>query len=160
MSIEWQQVLTHIVGFLITVWILKRYAWGPLLGLLEERRNKIAGEFQRIEEEKADVAQLNTDYQARIRDIEKERRGKLLEGAEEGKKLASEIKTTVQEEIKQLHAKAKADLGREIAKAKVQLRDELVTMTMTATEKVLRERLDEAKQRELIARFIDDLGKV
>jgi F0F1-type ATP synthase membrane subunit b/b' len=41
----------------------------------------------------------------------------------------------------------------------VQLRDELVTLTMTATEKVLQERIDEAKHRDLIGRFIDQLEK-
>jgi F0F1-type ATP synthase membrane subunit b/b' len=39
------------------------------------------------------------------------------------------------------------------------LRDELVSMTVTATEKILRERVDEAKHRELIGRFIDQLEK-
>ena len=55
MEFELQQVLTHTVGFLITVWVLKRFAWGPLLGMMEERRNKIVGEFQKIEEEKEKV---------------------------------------------------------------------------------------------------------
>ena len=135
MNLEWQQLLTHLVGFLITVWILKKYAWKPLLGLMEERRNKIAGEFQKIEEEKESTAKLSAQYEASLKDIEKVRRERLIEAADEGKKLASEIKATAQEEVKQLHVKTKANLVREIAKARVQLRDELVTMTMTATER-------------------------
>ena len=69
-----QQVVTHILGFLIFVWILKKYAWGPLLGLMEERRNKIAGEFKQIEKEKADVAALTNDYQKKLKEIDNERR--------------------------------------------------------------------------------------
>ena len=41
MNLEWQQILTHLLGFGIAVWLLKRYAWGPLLSIMEERRNKI-----------------------------------------------------------------------------------------------------------------------
>ena len=159
MEFELQQVLTHTVGFLITVWVLKRFAWGPLLGMMEERRNKIVGEFQQIEEEKEKVAKLTADYESRLRDIESERRAKLIEAAEEGKQIASEIKAAAQDEIKLLRAKAKDDLDREIVKAKVQLRDEIVTITLVATEKVLHEKLDEAKHRDLIGRFIDNLEK-
>ena len=159
MEFELQQVLTHTVGFLITVWVLKRFAWGPLLGMMEERRNKIVGEFQKIEEEKEKVARLTADYESRLRDIESERRDKLIEAAEEGKQIASEIKAAAHDEIKLLRAKAKDDLDREIVKAKVQLRDEIVTITLVATEKVLHEKLDEAKHRDLIGRFIDNLEK-
>ena len=159
MEFEIQQVLTHAVGFLITVWILKRYAWKPLLSLMDERREKITSEFEKIETEKADVARLNEEYQAKLRDIEDERRAKLLKAVEEGKEMAAEIKAQALEETKQARAKAKADLEREVVKAKVQLRDELVSMTITATEKIMRERIDEAKHRELIGRFIDQLEK-
>ena len=159
MEFELQQILTHALGFLITVWILRRFAWGPLLGMMEKRRSKIVDEFQQIETEKANAAKLAADYEAKLRDIESERRDKLIEAADEGKQMASEIKAAAQEEVKQLRTKAKADLEREIVKAKVQLRDEIVGMTLTATEKVLHEKLDEAKHRDLIGRFIDNLEK-
>lgn len=160
MSIEWQQLLTHLVGFLITVWILKKFAWGPLLGLMEERREKIAGEFDQIDKDKQEVANLTADYEARIKEIDAERRARMVEAVEEGKKLAAEIKQTAQAEVRSLQDKAKADLEREIAKAKVQLRDEMISMTMMAVEKVINERLDDSKHRDLIGRFLDGVEKV
>lgn len=159
MDFEWQQILTHAVGFLVFVWIMKRFAWGPLLGLMDERRNKIVGEFAQIEKEKADAAELTADYQARLKEIDKERRARLVEAVEEGKKVATEIRTAAQQEIKELHTKSKADVQRDIAKAKVQLRDEMIAMTMTAAEKVIHEKLDDSKHRELIGRFIDNVEK-
>ena len=49
MDFSLQLFITHSIGFLITVWILKKYAWGPILSMLDERRNKIKGEFEKIE---------------------------------------------------------------------------------------------------------------
>ena len=43
--IDIRQVLTQILGFLILLWGMKKFAWGPILGTLEARRQKIAGEF-------------------------------------------------------------------------------------------------------------------
>ncbi len=159
MSIEWQQLLTHFFGFGITVWILKKYAWGPLLGLMDERREKIAGEFDKIESDREEVEKLTAEYEAKLRDIDAERRQKLVEAVDEGKIVAAELKAAAHAESQQMQAKAKADLEREVAKAKVQLRDDMVAITMSATEKVLHEKLDEAKQRDLIGRFIDGLEK-
>jgi len=159
MHVDIPQLLTHAVGFLIFVWVMKRFAWGPLLGLMEERRNKIIGEFEKIEQDKAEVAAVTADYEAKMKEIDGERRAKLVEAVDEGKKMAAEIKTAAQDEIKGLHDKAKADLQRDVAKAKVQLRDEMIAMTMTAAEKVIHEKMDDAKHRDLIGRFIDNLGR-
>ncbi len=159
MHIEWSLFFTHLLGFLLTVWILKRYAWKPLLALMEERRARIENEFADIDKQKANVADLTAQYQAKLKDIEAERRVEIVKAVDEGKRVAEEIKHTAQAEIKDLQAKHRAELEREIAKAKVQLKQEMVTITMSAAEKVLHERLDNQKQRELIGRFIDDVQK-
>jgi F-type H+-transporting ATPase subunit b len=159
MNLEWQQILTHAVGFLITLWILKKFAWGPLLSLMEERRNRIIDEFQRIEDEKKKVAEQQALYESKLKDIENERRAKIVEAVDEGKKVAAEIKTHAQVEVKELHDKAKADLEREVAKARVELRDQMVSITISAAEKLVHEKLDDAKQRDLIDRYIQSLEK-
>jgi F-type H+-transporting ATPase subunit b len=158
-SIEWQQLLTHALGFLIFFWVLKKYAWGPLLNLLDERRSKIVDQFEQIELEKETAAKLNAEYEAKLRDIDNERRAEIVKAVDEGKKVASEMKSAAQQEAKEIAEKNKKDLEREVAKAKVQLRDEMVAMTMSAAEKVIHERLDDAKHRELIDKFIANLEK-
>ena len=159
MSIEWQQLLTHALGFLIFVWVLRKFAWGPLLGLMEERRNKIIGEFDEIENQKAEVAKVTADYEARMKEIDAERRAKMVEAVKEGKQLAAEIKAEAMNEVRSLHEKAKVDLLRDVAQAKVQLRDEMVAMTMLAAQKIVKAEMDDAKHRDLIGQYIDDLGR-
>jgi F-type H+-transporting ATPase subunit b len=159
MNLEWQQLLTHALGFLITLWILKRFAWKPLLALMEDRRNRIIDEFKKIDDEKARVAEQKAQYEARLREIDNERRAKLVEAVDEGKKVAAEIRAHAQDEVKELHSKAKAELERDVAKARVQLRDQMISITMTAAEKLIHEKLDDAKQRELIGKYIAEVEK-
>ncbi len=159
MELQWQQLLTHAIGFLITVWILKRFAWGPLLSLLEERRNRIAGEFKDIEQEKAKVDELTAQYQSKLKDIDAERRTRLVEAVNEGKRIAEEVKASARDEAQEIRAKAKVDIERDIAKAKIQLKDDMIAMTLSATERIIREKLDDAKHRELIGGFIDSVEK-
>ena len=159
MDISLQQIITHAIGFLITLWILKKFAWKPLLAMIEERREKIAGEFQKIEDEKAEVDKLAAQYEAKLKDIEGERRAKLAEAVTEGKQVAEEIKRNAQAGARKIADKAKAELSLDVAKARVQLKGDMVAMTVAAAEKIIREKLDDAKHRELIGNFIDNVEK-
>lgn len=153
------QLLTHAVGFLITLWLLKKFAWVPLLNLMEDRRNKIRDEFETIENEKLRVDQLTADYEGKLKDIDAERRAKLVEAVDEGKKIAEEIKAEARDDAQKTVEKAKEDLKRDVAKAKVQLKNDMVAMTIAAAEKLVGEKLDDAKHRELVGNFIDNLEK-
>ncbi|HOD65985.1 MAG TPA: F0F1 ATP synthase subunit B [candidate division Zixibacteria bacterium] len=159
MNFELQQILTHALGFLLTVWILKRYAWGPLMNIMEERRSRIAGEFETIEKEKGKVAAMAAEYEAKLKQIESERRQKLVEAVTEGKRIAEDLKAQARDEAREIAQKARTDLEREVAKARVELKEQMVAITMGAAEKLLREKLDDARHRQLIGRFIDSVEK-
>ena len=159
MNFEWQLLISHSVSFLITLWILKRFAWGPLLGLIEERRQKIVGEFETIEREKEKAEALNLEYAAKIREIDSERRTKIVEAVNEGKKIAEEIQASARNEAQEIRRKSKSELERELAKDKVQLKNDMVSLSLAATEKLLREKLEEAQHRKLIGDYIDELEK-
>lgn len=158
-SLEWQQLLTHTLGFLITLWILKKFAWGPILGLLDERRQKIVDEFDNIDKEKEATEKLKVEYENKLKNIEAERRQKIAEAANEANKLASDIKISAQEEARGIVNRTNEQLVRDIASAKVQLKEDMVSITLAAAEKILHEKLDEPKERQLVSGFIDGIEK-
>jgi F-type H+-transporting ATPase subunit b len=159
MNIEIAQVITHIIGFLITVWLLKRYAWKLLWEKMEERKNRIKDDFRRIDEEKAKAAQLHAEYEEKLKNIEQERRQKINEAIAEANRYGSDIKAQAQDEARQIVARTAEQLEHDIARAKVELKEEMISITLTAAEKILHEKLDEKKERMLIDRFIDGIEK-
>jgi len=159
MNIEISQVITQIIGFLITVWLLKRFAWKPLLAMMDERRQKIKDEFKKIDDEKAGAAQLKSDYENKLKNIESERRQKISEAVNDANKMASEIRANAQAEARGIVARTAEQLDRDIAKAKVALKEDMINITMSAAEKILHEKLDEKKERQLIDKFISGIEK-
>jgi len=159
MGLEIGQIVTHIIGFLIAVFLLKRFAWKPLLSILEERRSKIKSEFDNIDKEKKKVDDLLSDYQTKLKEIDSLARVKIQEAAREGQKLANEIKENARKDSKDILTKAREEIQRDVDKAKVQLKDDLVNMTIRAAEKLIKEKLDEEKDRRLISEFIDAVPK-
>ena len=155
MNLEIGQILTQIIAFIIVVWILKKFAWKPLLLVMEERRKKIKAEFEGIEEQKKKIQALTEEYQERLKGIEAEARIKIQEAVKEGRKISQEIQAEARNQAKEILSKAHSEVEREIAKAKLQLKNDLVNMTISATQKIIQERLDQEKHRKLIADFVD-----
>jgi F-type H+-transporting ATPase subunit b len=157
MNVELAQILTHIVGFLIAFWVLKRFAFGPLLKMLEDRREKIRADFDEADKAKSTAEQLAADYEERIKNIEAEARQKIQEAITEGRRVSAEIKEQAHAEARGIIEKAKGDLIRDIATARVQLKQDIVAMTLDATRKILNESLDDQRHRRLIGEFIDQV---
>ncbi|MFN8549336.1 MAG: F0F1 ATP synthase subunit B [Candidatus Eisenbacteria bacterium] len=158
MELIWSQVVTQIIGFLIALLILKKYAWGPVLNLLEERRQKIQGEFDKIDSTKREIAQLKGEVETQLRNMEAQARARIQEAVQDGQRVATEITDKARTEARDLVERAKEEIARDRDKARVELRNEMVQMVVTATERVVSERLDEAKHKERIASFIDSLA--
>jgi len=158
MHLEWSVILTQAVGFIIVLLILKKYAWGKLLEFIDQRREKIAGEFSEIERGHERVERLKTDLDKQLANIEETRRQKIQEAAQEANKLAGDIKDEARQDVMALRQKAEQDIQLELNKANVLLRDQMVDAVITTTEKLIRERLDSDKQRQLITEFLAEVS--
>lgn len=156
--IDPKQVITQILGFLILVWVLRQFAWGPLLGMLEARRQKIAGEFQEADRLKTEAQELRVRYEQELRTIEAQARHRIQEAMAEGQKVAAEIRSQAQGEAAARVQRAEDEIAREREKAKEILKQQIIQLSMRSAEKILREKLDDATQRKLAAEFIDEVG--
>jgi F-type H+-transporting ATPase subunit b len=157
---HWREVATHAVAFTAAVLVLRRYAWKPILRMLDERREKIATEFDTIDREKVANAKLKSDYETQIRQIDTQARAKIQEAVGEGRKVAGEIHEHARQEARDLITRAREEIEIQKDKAEVALKEDMVAMAMAAAEKVIRSKLDDATHRRLIAETIDELTKL
>ena len=160
MNLEIQQILTQAIGFLVLLFILKKIAWKPLLSLLDERREKISSEFRNIEQTKSELSRLEQDYKARLAEIDAQARQKIQEAIAEGQRIAVEVQEKAREEGKNILNKAKDNIELEIAKARVELRNQVASLAIRAAEKVIKEELTEERHKRLVTEFIDEAGQL
>lgn len=160
MNLSLQEILTQAGAFILLVWVLKKMAWKPLLKLLDERRERILKGFEEIEHTKQEVQKLKADYEHSRAHIEEEAHRKLQESVDEGKRISRELQEEARREARAVLEKAKEDISLEVAKAKVMLRNEIADLTLAATERLLKEKLDETKDKEIVLDFIEDLEKL
>jgi len=156
--IDIRMVGTQILGFLILLWGLSKWAWGPLTAQLEKRRQRIAGEFAEAERRQNAADQLKAKFEQDLRGIDAQARAKLQEAVAEGQKVAGEIRAQANSEAQARMARAEEEMMREREKAKELLKEQVIALSLATAEKILKSKLDEPAHRKLAGQFIDEVG--
>ena len=149
--------LSIVFGLLL--WILKRFAWGPITGALEERERTIDDALQRAEKALEESRQLAANNESARRDAEREAQRIVHAAREEAERVRADEVQKTRGEIKDLRLQAQEDIARERDGALEALRKEVALLAIQAAEHILRENLDTERQRGLVDRFIRDYSE-
>ena len=156
--IDVRQFATQVLGFLLVLWILGRYAWPKVLGMIEARRQGIVADLEHAAAERADAAKLKQELERELRAIETRARARIQEAVAEGQRVAGEIKSNTQLEVTGRLQRLAVELDVEREKAAVALQQDVVRLAVSAAEKLVRQKLDEPSSRRLVEEFIAELG--
>ena len=156
--IDIRMVGTQILGFLLLLWGMSKWVWGPLTAQLEARRQKIAGEFAEADRRQKDADLLKAKHEHELRGIEAQARARLQEAIAEGQKVAAEIRAQAQQDAQARLSRAEDEVTREREKAKELLKEQVISLSLRTAEKILRTKLDDPAQRKLAGEFIDEVG--
>jgi F-type H+-transporting ATPase subunit b len=153
-------LLTNIVAFLIFVAVLGKVAWGPLMGVLDARKDKIRADFETAHSKVEEAEGLRRDFENKLAGIQSTERERVHEAVKRGEDLAKTIELEARAKASGILHKAESDLERDVIEARLTLRSQVVTMAIGATEMLLKEKLDDAKHRQLVESFIQGLGDI
>ncbi|MDX1530097.1 MAG: F0F1 ATP synthase subunit B [Rhodothermales bacterium] len=145
--------------FLVLLFILSKYAWGPITTALQEREETIETSIKRAETALAEAKQLQADNEKARREAEAEAQRILREAREAADAARSEQVDKTRAQIRQMQEQAQAEIEREKQQALAELRTEVADLAIQAAEKILHENLDGQRQRRLVQDFITDLPK-
>jgi F-type H+-transporting ATPase subunit b len=146
-----------IVCFLITLFVLRRFAFGPIQAMLDERRDRIRRSIEEAEKARAEARRLLEEHRALIAQA----RGQGEEILAEARKVAEAQRQRVKEETEADRQRrleeTKRQIDAETHRALQQIRAEVAELTLIATTKVTGKVLDDADHRRLIDDAIKDL---
>jgi F-type H+-transporting ATPase subunit b len=155
-----KEIAVQIIGFAVVFFVLKKLAWSNILGAIDARRKHIADELGSVDQKKKDIEALEKEYKKRLEHIEQEARERIQEASLIGQTLAKDIQEKARVDAQKLYDRTKAEIDQDIAKARLQMRNDIVEISSLITEKVLREKLDAKEHDKLVEKFIKELEKV
>ncbi len=145
--------------FVAVLFILRKFAWKPILTSLKEREDSIENSLQQAENARAEMAKLNSQNEALLAETRRERDGILKEAREIKEKIVSDAKHVADEEARRMIARAHEEITREKNLALEELKKEVAGYSVQIAEKLLGQKLsDNAAQRSLIADQLSNLS--
>ncbi len=147
-----------LLSFSIVLWILKKFAWKPILTALDERENTIDEALKSAEKAKAEMAKLKADNEKIIADAKLERDNLLKEAREVKEQIIADAKTKAGEEAEKIIATAKENIENEKNAAINEIKNSIATLSIDIAEKILRQTLqDKAEQKKLVEQYLEDV---
>ena len=150
-------IIWTIVTFLILLVLLGRYAWKPLLAMLDEREKSVKDALQAAERARAEADETLRKNQEILAGARRETAALIEQGRRESETLRAEILAQARQEALDLVEQGKRQIQFEQKQAIDSLRRQVADLAIGAAERLIRSELDDAKHRELVAEYVKSL---
>jgi len=158
LGIDFQLILVQAVGFLLLVVILKKFAFGPMVAMLQRRQDTIRGNMDEAASRRDEMVRLQQEYQQRLAQIEDEARDKIQAAVKEAQAARDEIVARAQAERESIVQRGYSEVASERDKAMVEVRDQIADLAVKAASQVVRQHLDRETHAQLIDQVIGGIG--
>ena len=151
-------LFAQVAAFVLFIWLINRYLWGPLTDALEQRRQRVAEGLASAEQGRRDLeaARLRTG------EMEEAARGKAAEIVAHAEKRAREIKEAAKnkarEESERIRQSAQSDVERQLMQARESLRRRVSEIAVIGAERILRREVDAAAHASALKDLEERLG--
>ena len=160
LGVNIKAIIIQAVGFLILLFILKKYLFGKISAMINERSEGVKKVYTKIENDKAEAERLKIEYQRKLSDAEAEAVKRIQDAVNEGSRISEEIVKRAKEEIELMKGKAKEGIDQERKKALAEIRNQVVTLSLLASSRLIRQSISAQTAEKLVDDFIEEIGEL
>lgn len=158
MNINIPQMIVTLVNLLILFWIVKHFAFDRVNKILKDRKNLIEDTINKADEDLEKARVLKLQNQREIKSAREEGKTIVSQYKSKADSIYKEIVEDARKEASIIVEKSKVEIDRERNKAEDDIKNQVVDLAMTISEKVLGESIDMNKHKELIDEYISKVG--
>ena len=145
-----------LVSFTILLFILKKYAWKPILNSLKEREESIAKALKAAEKAQKEVAEIKSENEKILKEALLERDKILKEAHDTKNKIIEEAKLQAKEEASNILQQAREEIEHEKQKMLTEMKNIVIDVSVSIAEKVLNKEMENIeKQEQYISELFD-----
>lgn len=151
-------VLVSIANFLILLYLLRRFLWGPVLRVLADRADKIREGLAAAEEAKRERERMREEAEALLARTRAEAQAISERTTKAAVQAAESIVSKARADAQRLVERARADAEQARRQALAELRSEVASLAVLAAGRILRREVDERAHRQLVEETIREAG--
>ncbi|MFH1657412.1 MAG: F0F1 ATP synthase subunit B [bacterium] len=157
LGINWKILLGQIINFLVVLYVLRRFAYRPFLSVLAERKKKIESGVKKAEEAEAEIKLVREQKDKILRNTQQKATQILRQSEDQAKVKTEQILSATQVEREVILKEAEEEGRREVEKMQKNQREEVLGISLSLAEKILQEKIDIVKDKEIVEKFLTDL---
>lgn len=150
LGIDGKAFLIQLVTFVLAFWVLQRYAFKPILKVMEQRRKTIESGVVLGEEMQKKQAELAAQVEETLARARKDADGIIADARDAAKVVGAELEAKAKKRADDLVASAEDRIAQDTKRARTKLEKELVGLVSEATEAIIGEKVDAKKDAALI----------
>lgn len=150
-------IIWTIIIFLLLLLLLSKIAWKPMLGALNSREESIKSAIENAEKLKEEAELLIQENKKNIQEAQIQSSKIINEARDIANKVREDIMAKANEDSKRMTEEAKAEITRQKDSALNDLRNEVADLAINAAEKIIKENLNDAKQKQIVNDFLNQV---
>lgn len=143
-------ILAQMLNFFILVWILARFAYKPLVSMMQERKERIAKDLADAQAARNEAEQFKADYAAQIANARQEAQQIVEKAVQQAEATTREQLAAAREQIEREKERARQDIVNERDCAMNNLRNEVISLSVAMATKVVAKDMDSETNTKLI----------
>jgi F-type H+-transporting ATPase subunit b len=148
-----------VVSFSIILFILAKFAWKPILGMIKEREESIENALAAAEKAKEEMKALQSSNERILAEARAERDTMLKDAREIREKMIADAKSTASKEGERMLTAARENIQNEKNAAITELKNQVATLSIEIAEKILKSELSsDEKQKTLVNTLLKDVN--
>jgi len=155
----WLDSLYQLVAFIVLMLLLKKYAWAPLMKVMQDRENHIANEIENAEKARIEAEELLEKHRQMVKEARLETQRFIEEAKKQGEIQKENIIEAARLEAERLKEAAKAEIEQEREKAVAALREQVASLSVLIASKVIEKEIDEKDHEALVQEMLKKVGE-
>ncbi len=150
LGINGWNLIVQLIAFLIFLWLLWRYALGPIVRILDQRADRIRDSMEAAQRMQAELQATAARNEQVLAEARQQAQQIIGQAREAGDATLARAREQANAQAEEYLSRAEATLRQETAQARQQLRQEVADLAVTAASRIVRKELDPAAQSRLI----------
>lgn len=150
-------LLVQFINFFILVAILAKFAFKPLVGVMEARRKKIEGDLANAQATLDSAEVTKKEYEAQLANARKEAQAIVEKAAQLAERNTQAQIKELKEQLVREKEEARNEIAREQAKAMEKMREDMITLSMAIAGKIVAKNMDSQVNVDLVKEAIEKL---
>ena len=150
-------VFWTVVNFFILVVLLAKFAWKPIIKVLDDREKKIKDDISSAQEARAEAQKIKQEMEAKLEEISSQSFQKLKEAQEIANEEKKKILDSAAVQANAMVEQAKAEIAGETQKAIEALKAQMADTTLLALKKIITKQEDETSSRKQVEAVLKEI---